>query len=156
MKLYDIDVRDIRGKNITLSEYADNVMLIVNTATDCGFSYQLEGFQTLFENYNDKGFFVLAFPSNSFKKEPNDNPEIQDKCNTLFNISFPLFEKVSVKGNNIHPLFNWLINHKRGLITKGIKYNYTKFLIDRQGHVVKRYSPLTKAEKIKADIEALL
>ena len=156
MDLYDIDVRDIRGKEISLSEYAGNVILIVNTATECGFSYQLEGFQSLFDQFSDKGFFVLAFPSNSFKKEPDDSPEILNKCNTLFNISFPLFEKISVKGDNIHPLFKWLINHKSGLITRGIKYNYTKFLIDREGHIIKRYSPLTKPDKIKADIEALL
>jgi glutathione peroxidase len=156
MNLYDIEARNTRGENVSMEKFSDKVLLIVNTATECAFSYQLEGFQRLFEAYKDKGFFVLAFPSNSFKKEPNDNAEIQDKCNTLYKISFPLFEKISVKGDDIHPLYQWLINQKKGIITKGIKFNYTKFLIDREGHVVKRYSPFTKPEAIKADIEALI
>ncbi|HKL47517.1 MAG TPA: glutathione peroxidase [Candidatus Izemoplasmatales bacterium] len=156
MILYDIDARNTRGENVSMKQYEGKVLLVVNIATECGFSYQLEGFQSLFTRYQDKGFLVLAFPSNSFKKEPDDNAEIQNKCNTLFKITFPLFEKVSVKGDDIHPLFQWLITQKRGFITKGIKYNYTKFLIDREGHVLKRYAPFTKPETIRADLEALL
>lgn len=156
MKLYDIDVQTIRGKQVSMKEFENKVLLIVNTATECGFSYQLEGFQSLFDAYEKQGFFVLAFPSNSFKKEPNDNAEIQNKCNALYNISFPIFGKISVKGDDIHPLYKWLINHKRGFITKNIKFNYTKFLIDREGNVIKRYSSFIKPQAIKADIEALL
>ncbi len=156
MNLYDIDVRNTRGEKVLFKQYEGKVLLIVNIATECGFSYQLEGFQSLFSELGNKGFYVLAFPSNSFKKEPNDNPEIQNKCNALYNISFPIFEKISVKGDDIHPIYKWLINHKRGFITKNIKYNYTKFLIDRDGNVVKRYSPLTKPNTIKTDIETLL
>jgi len=156
MKLYDIDARNIRGETVSMKDYENKVLLIVNTATECAFSYQLEGFQRLFENYENQGFSVLAFPSDSFKKEPNDNAEIQNKCNTLYKISFPIYEKVSVKGHDIHPVFKWLISQKRGLITRNIKFNYTKFLLDRKGNVIKRYSPFTKPEKIKLDIEALI
>jgi glutathione peroxidase len=156
MNLYDIEAKNTRGEKVSMEKFSDKVLLIVNTATECAFSYQLEGFQRLFDTFKDKGFFVLAFPSNSFKKEPNDNAEIQDKCNTLYKISFPLFEKISVKGDDIHPIYQWLINQKKGFITKGIKFNYTKFLVDREGHVIKRYGPFTKPEAIKADIEALL
>ncbi len=156
MKLYDIEVNNITGKKVSISQYANKVLLIVNTANECGFSYQLQGFQSLFTSYKSQGFFVLGFPSNSFQKEPNDNAEIQNKCSALYSISFPLFEKISVRGKDIHPLFDWLINQKGGFITKGIKYNYTKFLIDREGNVVKRYSPHVKPRAIEADIKSLL
>ena len=156
VKIYDIDVQTIRGKQVSMKEFENKVLLIVNTATECGFSYQLDGFQSLFDRYEEQGFSVLAFPSNSFKKEPNDNAEIQDKCNTLYKISFPIFGKISVKGDDIHPLFKWLTNQKRGFITKSIKFNYTKFLVDREGNVIKRYSSFVNPQKIKADIEAIL
>jgi glutathione peroxidase len=156
MNLYDFELNDIKGDKVSLNEYLGKVLLIVNTATECGYSYQLEGFQKLFNSYKSKGFTVLAFPSDSFKQEPNDNAEIQNKCSALFNISFPIFEKISVKGKDINQLFSWLINQKRGFLTKSIKHNYTKFLVDRDGNVVKRYAPHVKPSKIESDLKALL
>ena len=156
MKLYEIDALNTRGEKVSMKQFEGDVLLIVNTATECGFSYQLEGFQKLYSDFSKQGFNVLAFPSNSFKKEPNDNAEIQDKCNTLYNISFPIFSKIDVKGDHIHPLYRWLTSQKGGFITRNIKANYTKFLIDRHGQVVKRYGPFTKPEAIKADLKALL
>ena len=156
MKLYDFEINDIEGNKVSMNKYANKVLLIVNIATECGFSYQLEGFQSLYTSYKSKDFVILGFPSNSFQKESKNNAEIQNKCSALYSITFPLFEKISVKGKNIHPLYNWLINQKRGFITKGIKYNYTKFLIDRDGHVVKRYSPFVKSHAIDSDIKSLL
>ncbi len=156
MTLYDFEVNSITGEKISLNQYAKKTLLIVNTATECGFSYQLEGFQKLFEIYESQGFSVLAFPSNSFKQEPNDNAEIHNKCSALFKLTFPFFEKIEVKGDNIHPLFAWLTEQKRGFITKAIKGNYTKFLIDQNGQVLKRYAPRTKPESIEMDIKKLL
>ncbi|MFW5794192.1 MAG: glutathione peroxidase [Bacillota bacterium] len=156
MKFHDFEIINIEGVKLKMSKFTNKVLLIVNTATECNSSYQLEEFQSLYNSYKSQDFAVLGFPSNSFQKEPNDNAEIQNKCATLYNITFPLFEKISVKGKDIHPLFNWLINQKRGFLTKSIKYNYTKFLIDREGNVVKRYSPFVKPDAIESDIKNLL
>lgn len=156
MTLYDFEVNQITGEKVSLKTYAGKVLLIVNTATECGFSYQLEGFQSLYKRYKPKGFSVLAFPSNSFKKEPDDNAEIQNKCSALYKLTFPLFEKISVKGQDMHPLYRWLIKQRKGFWTNAIKNNYTKFLIDKNGHVVKRYAPHIKPDVIEADIKTIL
>ncbi len=156
MNLYDFQVTDIHGTERNLSEYKDQAALVVNTATECGFAYQFEGFQKLYERYKDEGFVVLAFPSNDFKQETKPRAEILEKCSMLYDISFPIFDKISVKGENIHPLFDWLTKEKGSFPTKSIKWNFTKFLIDKQGKVVKRFGPHRKPAAIEKHIKAVL
>ncbi len=154
--LYDFKAKTIKGEMKDLSEFKDNVILVINTATQCGLAYQFHELQRLYDTYQDQGFTVLAFPSNQFNQEPEPREEIEKHCTLQYEITFPLFDKIYVKGDNIHPLFDWLTTVKRGILTKGIKWNFTKFLIDRNGNVVKRFSPYSKPQKIKPHIEKLL
>jgi glutathione peroxidase len=156
--VYQFSAKNNKGEDIALSDYNDNVMLIVNTASACGLTPQYEGLQKLYDDYSDKGLEILAFPCNQFKQqESGTNEEIQNFCDLNFKIKFPLFDKIQVNGNDTHPLFNYLKNQAPGILgSKSIKWNFTKFLVNRQGQVIKRYAPTTKPEKIKADIEKLL
>ncbi len=156
--VYQFSAKNNKGENIALSDYNDNVMLIVNTASACGLTPQYEGLQKLYDDYSDKGLEILAFPCNQFKQQENGtNEEIKNFCDLNFKIKFPLFDKIEVNGDNTHPLFNYLKNQAPGILgSKSIKWNFTKFLVNRQGQVIKRYAPTTKPEKIKADIEKLL
>jgi glutathione peroxidase len=156
--VYQFSAKNNKGEDIALSDYNDNVMLIVNTASACGLTPQYEGLQKLYEDYSAKGLEILAFPCNQFKQqESGTNEEIQNFCDLNFKIKFPLFDKIQVNGNDTHPLFNYLKNQAPGILgSKSIKWNFTKFLVNRQGQVIKRYAPTTKPEKIKADIEKLL
>jgi len=156
MNLYDFQVTDIHGKERSLEEFKGKVVLVVNTATECGFAYQFKGFQELYERYKDQEFVILGFPSNDFKQETKPREEILKKCTLLYEITFPMFDKVSVKGDTIHPLFDWLTNVKGGFPTKSIKWNFTKFLIDKDGNVFKRFSPRRKPEAIEKHIEEIL
>ncbi|MEX3556659.1 MAG: glutathione peroxidase [Burkholderia gladioli] len=133
-------------------------MLIVNTASECGFTPQYAGLQQLHERFGSRGLAVLGFPCNQFDgQEPGDAAQIGAFCEQRFGVSFPLFEKIDVKGEQAHPLFRWLTEEAPGLLgTKAIKWNFTKFLVGRDGKVVKRYAPQTKPEEIATDIEALL
>ena len=133
-------------------------MLLVNTASACGFTPQYQGLQALYQQYQTKGLEILAFPCNQFgKQEKGDDSEIKQFCDLNFNISFPLFSKVDVNGENAHPLFDYMKNEAPGLLgSKSIKWNFTKFLVNNQGKVVKRYSPTTKPADIASDIEAML
>lgn len=157
MSVYTQEATLMSGENISLQTYAGKVILIVNTATQCGFTPQLKELETLYERYQEQGFTILAFPCNQFgNQESGTNEEIQMVCERDYGTTFPLFEKVNVKGPDAHPLFTFLTKEKKGLGTKEIKWNFTKFLIDRNGQVVKRYAPMIKPEEISKDIETYL
>lgn len=157
MSIHEFSARLINGEEKALSDYKDQVLLIVNTASKCGLTPQYEELQILYETYKDQGFTVLGFPSNQFmNQEPGDHNEIAAFCERNYGVSFPIFEKVKVNGKEAHPLFQYLTSQQGGLFTEKIKWNFTKFLIDRSGNVVKRYAPSTSPIKIKVDIEELL
>ncbi|HKR38963.1 glutathione peroxidase [Paraburkholderia sp. EG287A] len=146
------------GEPVSLERYTGKVLLIVNTASECGFTPQYAGLQTLYDQYAARGLAVLGFPCNQFgKQEPGDAAQIGSFCEKNFGVTFPMFEKIDVKGANAHPLYRWLTGEAPGLLGLGaIKWNFTKFLVDRNGDVVKRYAPMTKPEAIAADIEKQL
>ncbi len=156
--VYDFSAKAIDGSEVSLDQYRDKVLLIVNTASKCGFTPQYEGLEKLHEEMGDKGLVVLGFPCNQFgAQEPGDAEEIATFCRTSYDVKFPMFAKVDVNGPNAHPLYAWLKSKAKGVLgTEGIKWNFTKFLIDRNGQVVSRYAPTTKPEAIKSDIEDLL
>lgn len=156
--LYDFTVTSIEGKPVSLDTYRDKVLLIVNTASQCGFTPQYKGLQALYDQYSSQGFEVLGFPCNQFgQQEPGSTSEIQSFCEMRFGVTFPLFQKIDVNGQNAHPLFKYLTKAAPGILgTEAIKWNFTKFLVDRAGHVVSRYSSLTKPEDIENAIQTLL
>jgi glutathione peroxidase len=154
----DFTVTTNRGAELALKDKLGTVLLLVNTASKCGFTPQYDGLEKLFQQYKDRGFEVLGFPCNQFGgQEPGDADEIAEFCKINFGVSFPLMAKVDVNGADASPLFDWMKAEKKGLMgTSAIKWNFTKFLIDRQGIVVKRYAPTDKPEAIARDIEKLL
>ncbi|MER3433287.1 MAG: glutathione peroxidase [Leptolyngbya sp. ERB_1_1] len=156
--IYDFSANSIEGQPVSLSTYKDKVLLIVNTASQCGFTPQYQGLQSIYNKYENQGFIVLGFPCNQFgQQEPGSANEIQSFCETRFGVTFPLFQKVDVNGTDAHPLFKYLAKAAPGIFgTEGIKWNFTKFLVDRSGKVVKRYPSTTKPEDIEKDIQALL
>ena len=156
--LYTFSARALGGETVGLDRYRDKVLLIVNTASECGFTPQYAGLQQLYERYAARGFEVLGFPCNQFgKQEPGDATEIGSFCEKNYGVTFPMFDKVEVKGPNAHPLYRYLTGEAPGLLgIEVIKWNFTKFLVDRRGDIVKRYAPLTKPEAIERDIEELL
>lgn len=156
--IYDFSATSLEGKSVDLSSYKDKVLLIVNTASQCGFTPQYQGLQALHEKYASLGLEVLGFPCNQFgQQEPGNATEIQSFCETRYGVSFPLFEKIDVNGPQAHPLFQYLTKTAPGILgTEAIKWNFTKFLVDRQGKVIKRYPSLTKPEDLTKEIEALL
>jgi glutathione peroxidase len=155
--IYDFKVKNIKSEQVDLNQYEGKVVLIVNTASKCGLTPQYEGLEALYRQYSDRGFVILGFPCNQFLgQEPGTADEIQSFCTTEFDISFPLFEKVNVNGRNAHHLYKYL---KTMLPLKGndkIRWNFEKFLINKEGVPVKRYAPSTKPESLKSDIENLL
>ncbi|CAA6822236.1 MAG: Glutathione peroxidase family protein [uncultured Sulfurovum sp.] len=155
---YDFNATSIIGENISMSKYKDKVVLIVNVASKCGFTPQYEGLQKLYEDHKNDGFTILAFPCNQFKEqEPANNKEIQNFCKVNYKISFPLFEKIDVNGDNAHPLYKFLKSEVTGVMwTESIKWNFTKFLVDKKGKVMKRYGSSTKPKDIEADVIKLL
>ncbi|MEH6384075.1 MAG: glutathione peroxidase [Colwellia sp.] len=156
--IYQFNALNNKKEIVELKDYQNKVMLIVNTASACGFTPQYEGLQSLYSEYQTQGLEVLAFPCNQFKQqEKGSNEEIKQFCDLTFNIKFPLFDKIDVNGDSTHPLFTFLKAQAPGILgSKSIKWNFTKFLVNRQGQVIKRYAPTTKPESIKADIEKLL
>ncbi|MBL0385093.1 glutathione peroxidase [Tumebacillus sp. ITR2] len=155
--LYDLSANRINGQAQSLRDYEGQVLLIVNTASKCGFTPQYKGLQALYDQYQSQGFTVLGFPSNQFAgQEPGNAGEIEEFCQINFGVSFPLFEKSDVKGANINPVFAHLTKNAPGFLTSGVKWNFTKFLVDKKGRVVERYAPTTDPAKIAADIEKLL
>jgi glutathione peroxidase len=156
--IYDFSATTINGTEKPLSDYRGKVMLIVNTASKCGFTPQFEGLENLHKKFVDKGLSVLGFPCNQFgHQDPGNNGEIESFCQLNYGVSFPMYAKIDVNGDSTHPLYQYLKDEAPGLLgSRRIKWNFTKFLIGRSGKVVKRYPPLTKPEDIEKDIEALL
>ena len=158
MALYEHAITLNNGEQTTLEQYKDKVLLIVNTASKCGFTPQYEGLESLYNKYNDKGFEILGFPCDQFgHQEPGSDEDIAQFCSLNFGVSFPLFKKTNVNGPDANPLFDELKNEAPGLLgTKRIKWNFTKFLVNAQGKVLKRYAPTVKPEAIEKDIAKLL
>jgi glutathione peroxidase len=158
MSIYDFSAKTIDGQDKQLDEYKGKVMLVVNTASKCGFTPQYKGLEELYRQYKDKGLVVLGFPCDQFgHQEPGDENEIKNFCSLNFDVSFPMFAKVEVNGDKAHPLYKHLKEEKPGVLgSEGIKWNFTKFLVDKSGKVVKRYAPTDKPESLAKDVEKLL
>lgn len=157
MSFYEYSAKNIDGKEINMSDYKGNIILVVNTASKCGFTPQLKDLEELYKEYKDSGVEILGFPCNQFlNQEPGDNKEVKNFCQINYGVTFNMFEKIDVNGRNTHPIYKYLKEQEKGLLTKDIKWNFTKFLIDKEGNVIKRYSPTTSPLKIKTDIEKLL
>ncbi|SEW42436.1 glutathione peroxidase [[Clostridium] fimetarium] len=157
MNIYDLELKGLKGKIIPMKEYEGKVLLIVNTATGCGFTPQYEGLQKLYDKYQDKGFEILDFPCNQFGHQaPGNDEEIHDFCQLRYKTSFPRFTKIDVNGKNADPLFKYLKKNSESTLGTTIKWNFTKFLVDREGNVVKRYAPTTEPIDIDAKIAELL
>jgi glutathione peroxidase len=156
--IYDFSATALSGEEIPLSDFRGKALLIANTASQCGFTPQYSGLEALHREFGSRGFSVLGFPCNQFgHQEPGDAEEIQTFCSTNYDVSFPLFAKIEVNGARAHPLYEFLKKAKPGVLgSEAIKWNFTKFLIDRNGMVVERYAPMTKPDDIKPDIEKLL
>ena len=157
MNFYELSVNTPQGSIINMSDYKGKVLLIVNTATKCGLAPQFDGLESLHEKYKDKGLVVLGFPCNQFaNQEPETNDTVEESCRINFGVTFQLTEKIYVNGPNTHPIFVYLKNELGGFLGKKIKWNFTKFIIDKNGKPYKRYAPTTKPEKLAKDIESLL
>jgi glutathione peroxidase len=158
MSIYEYTATNIRGQEVPLSDYQDKVLLIVNTASKCGFTPQFEGLEHLHKELEEKGLVILGFPCNQFgSQDPGADGQIEEFCQLNYGVSFPMFSKVDVNGNDAHPLFTYLKDEARGVLgSKTIKWNFTKFLINRQGEVVKRYAPNDTPQSMHADVEKLL
>lgn len=157
MNFYDFSARDINGKEVSMSNYEGKVLLVVNTASKCGLTPQFKELESLYKEYKDKGFEILGFPCNQFaKQDPGSNKEIGQFCLINYGVTFNMFEKIDVNGVTAHPIYKYLKNEAKGVLSKEIKWNFSKFLIDNEGKVIKRYSPTTKPLKLKEDIENLL
>ncbi|MFC4184353.1 glutathione peroxidase [Saccharococcus thermophilus] len=158
MSVYDFSAKTIRGEEQSLADYKGKVLLIVNTASKCGFTPQYKELQELYEQYRDRGFVVLGFPCNQFgHQEPGTEEEIKQFCQANYGVTFPMFAKVDVNGESAHPLFQYLKEKAPGVLgTKAIKWNFTKFLVDRNGNVVARFASQTRPSELKSEIEKLL
>ena len=157
MKVTEFQVKQADGSLQDLSVHKGKVLLIVNTSSKCGFTPQYEGLEKLYQEYGDKGLEILAFPCNQFgNQEPGDADEIRNFCSLNYDVSFPLMSKVEVNGNDADPLWKYLKSEKSGLLGSRIKWNFTKFLVDREGNVVGRFGPAVKPEQLKSEIDALL
>jgi glutathione peroxidase len=155
---YDFSAKDIDGNDVPLSQYRGKAMLVVNVASKCGFTPQYTGLEKLWREMSDKGLVVLGFPCDQFgHQEPGDENEIKNFCSLTYDVSFPMFSKVDVNGNDAHPLWKWMKKEKGGLLgMDAIKWNFTKFLIDQNGKVIKRYGSMDKPEDIAKDIKKIL
>ena len=154
---YDFSANDIDGKPRALSDYAGKVLLVVNVASKCGFTPQNTGLEQLWKTYRDRGLVVLGFPCDQFgHQEPGDEAEIKNFCSLDYGVDFPLFSKIDVNGSNAHPFWKWLKDEKGGLLGSAIKWNFTKFLVGRDGKVLKRYAPTDTPESLAKDVEAAL
>ena len=157
MKFYDLDAKKMNGQVVKMEEYKGNVVLVVNTASKCGLTPQFKELEELYQTYKSQGLEILGFPCNQFaNQETGSNQEIQEFCQLNYGVTFTMFEKIEVNGTNTHPIYQFLKQEAKGLFGSEIKWNFTKFLIDREGNVVKRYAPTVKPSKIATDIEKLL
>lgn len=157
MSIYDFTIKSNKGEDISMSAYKGKVLLIVNTATKCGFAPQFNDLETLYQEYSEKGLEILAFPCNQFlNQEPGSDSEIANVCQINYGLSFPLMAKIDVNGGNAHPLYKYLQKNSTGLFSSAIKWNFTKFLVDSNGQIVNRYAPTVSPISMKNDIEKLL
>jgi glutathione peroxidase len=158
MSIYDFHAQTIDGQDTAMDAFRDKVVLIVNTASKCGFTPQYKGLEELYRKYKDRGLVVVGFPCNQFgSQEPGDEAEIASFCSLTYDVDFPLMKKVDVNGPTAHPLYKYLKRRKKGVLgTEGIKWNFTKFLVDRNGDVVGRFPPTTEPKALEGAIEALL
>ena len=157
MKFYDFKAKKINGQEVEMKDYEGKVVLIVNTASKCGFTPQFAELENLYKEYKDSGLEILGFPCNQFaNQDKGSNEEIHSFCQLNYGVSFNMFEKIEVNGKNAHPLYRFLKDEQGGIMGSDIKWNFTKFLIDRDGNVVKRYAPIVKPSKIESDIKDLL
>lgn len=157
MSIYDFKVETVKGKEKELAEFQAKAVLIVNTASKCGFTPQFDGLEKLYQKYKEEGLEILGFPCNQFmNQEPGSSEEAEEFCRLNFGVSFPMFAKINVRGKDAHPLYKYLTKEAPGIVSDQIKWNFTKFLIDQGGNVVKRYAPKTEPEKIEDDIKTLL
>lgn len=157
MSIYDFTVKNKRGEDVSLSEFRGKVLLIVNTATKCGFTPQYDGLEDLYEKYRDRGFEILDFPCNQFLNQaPQSDDEISSFCSLKYGVTYRQFAKIDVNGKNESPLYTYLKSKKGGVMGGNIKWNFTKFLVDRNGEVAARFSPTTKPESLAPEIEKLL
>ena len=156
--IYSFSAETLGGETVSMDSYQGKVLLIVNTASECGFTPQYEGLQELYERYADRGFEVLGFPCNQFgKQEPGDAAQIGSFCEKNYGVTFPMFAKIDVNGASAHPLFRYLTAEAPGVLgTEGIKWNFTKFLVDKEGNVINRFGSVTKPDALSGDIEKLL
>ena len=158
MSAYDFEAQTLDGKPAPLGDYRGKVLLIVNTASKCGFTPQYEGLEALYRKFKDRGLVILGFPCNQFgAQEPGDAAEIANFCSLTYDVSFPMMSKIDVNGPQAHPLYAWLKGEKKGILgTEGIKWNFTKFLIDREGKVAGRFAPTATPQSLESAIEALI
>ena len=155
--IYDFTAKTLGGQDVSLADYKGQILLVVNTASKIGFTPQYEGLEKLYEEYKDKGLVILGFPCNQFgAQEPGDASEIGAFCTKNYGVSFPMFAKIDVNGPNAHPLYTYLKHEKSGLLGSRIKWNFTKFLIDKDGKVVERFAPLTKPADLEKPIAKVL
>lgn len=154
---YDYKVKNISGEEVSMSDYNGKVVLIVNTASKCGFTKQYEGLEELYEKYKDQGFIILGFPCNQFgAQEPGGNAEIKNFCTSTFSVTFPMMSKIDVNGDDADPLYKFLKKEKGGILGDDIKWNFTKFLIDREGNVVDRFASQKTPKALEKEVEKLL
>ncbi|ETT65188.1 glutathione peroxidase [Paenibacillus sp. FSL R7-0204] len=158
MNVHDFEANTLRGQEESLSKYKGKVLLVVNTASKCGLTPQYKGLQEVYDKFKDRGFEILGFPSNQFAgQEPGESEDIAEFCEINYGVSFPMYEKINVKGADAHPLFKYLSKEAPGVLgSKSIKWNFTKFLVDQEGRVLKRFAPQTTPDQIEEDIEKLL
>jgi len=157
MSVYNYTAVDIDGQEQKLNQHEGKVMLIVNTASKCGFTPQFQGLETLYDNMKDQGFMVLGFPSNQFKnQEPEDEAGIKNFCELNYGVTFPMFSKIDVNGDDAHELFKYLRKETKGLLGDSVKWNFTKFLVGKDGKVIRRYAPQVNPMDIEKDIKELL
>jgi glutathione peroxidase len=155
--IYDFSATSLSGEEVLLKRFEGQVLLIVNTASACGFTPQYKGLEALQQKFGPRAFSVLGFPCNQFgKQEPGDARQIEQFCSSKYDVSFPMFDKIEVNGNDAHPLYRYLKGEKSGMLGSSIKWNFTKFLVDRSGKVVARHAPTTSPDGLTKEIEALL
>ena len=156
-EIYQFSAKRLGGEAESLESFRGQVLLIVNTASKCGFTYQYEGLEALYRRFHERGFAVLGFPCNQFgAQEPGGTAEIASFCSSRYDVTFPMFAKVDVNGSNAHPLWTYLKSQKSGMLGSGIKWNFTKFLVGRSGKVIGRFTPQTKPEELVGEIDSLL
>ncbi|WP_263832160.1 glutathione peroxidase [Sulfurospirillum oryzae] len=154
MSIYDFEIKTINGDVISMSDFKNKVLLIVNVASKCGFTSQYEALEALYQKYKERGLVILGFPCNQFlNQEPLGEDEIKEFCSLTYGVTFPMFAKIDVNGKNTHPLYKYLKEAQKGLWgSEAIKWNFTKFLVDKNGHVINRFAPATKPEALEVDI----